>query len=439
MFGLLSSVQVKHKYLAGLTKAMKVLVEAYGCTLNHGESEEFIEKILEQGHDIVANESEADAFAIFTCGVIETTEKHMLKRIGQLALDSSKSLLVCGCLGNINPEAIMEIAPHARMYGPSEQIRASKYFDDSDKSGIREFDSQPKIGILPIATGCLGNCSYCITKKARGPLQSRPVQEIKQRLEMLVARGCAEIQVCAQDTASYGQDIDESLESLIKELETVHGNFMIRIGMMNPASLERNLQTILRAYESDKVFKFLHLPLQSGSNSILEAMNRGHTSQDYDRTVTEFRRKFPDLALSTDIIVGFPGETDNDFQASVILLHHIRPDIINITKFSSRPSTEANEMENQVFGGTIKKRSKDFTDLRFELTGINYKALFGKKIRALATECLVEGTTFMRTQNYRPILIPDKLELGKWYEIEITGVERVYLTGKLIAKMGHNV
>ena len=412
---------------------MKVLVEAYGCTLNHGESEEFIEAILQQGHDIVAQESEADAFALFTCGVIETTEKHMLKRIGQLAVDSSKRLLVCGCLGNINPKAIMEIAPHARLYGPSEQIRASKYFDDSDESGIREFNSQPKIGILPISTGCLGNCSYCITKKARGPLQSRPIKEIKQRLETLITRGCVEIQVCAQDTACYGQDIGESLETLAKELETVAGDFMMRIGMMNPSSLERNLQKILRAYECDKVFKFLHLPLQSGSNSVLEAMNRGHTAQDYDRTVTEFRRKFPDMALSTDIIVGFPGETDDDFQASMILLYHSKPDIINITKFSSRPGTEANEMKNKVFGGTIKKRSKDFTDLRFELTGKNYGNLFGQKVKALATECLVEGTTFMRTHNYRPILVPDKLELGKWYDIEITGVERVYLTGKLIA------
>ena len=166
---------------------MKVLVEAYGCTLNHGEAEEFKEAILKMGHKIVNSESEAETYAIFTCGVIKTTEKHMLKRIGQLAVDSSKKLLVCGCLGNINPEAIIKTAPNAQMFGPAQQLLASKVFSDShdsesdfinhqsnesdnskEPSGSEESNNS-RVGILPIATGCTGNCSYCITKKALWP------------------------------------------------------------------------------------------------------------------------------------------------------------------------------------------------------------------------------------------------------------------------------
>ena len=409
---------------------MKVLVEAYGCTLNHGEAQEFIEALLEKGHEIVDIEPEADAYAIFTCGVIKTTEKHMLKRIGQLVLNSSKKLLVCGCLGNISPEAIMKIAPNAQMFGPAQQLLASEVFSNSDsESGF--MNRQSKVGILPIATGCTGNCSYCITKKARGPLQSRPIQEIKQRLEMLFARGFSEIQVCAQDTAIYGTDIGSGLGTLINELKTVEGNFMIRIGMMNPANVKKHLDEILEAYESQRVFKFLHLPVQSGSDLVLEAMNRNYTAQDYDDIVKAFRARFPEMALSTDIIVGFPGETDKDFQASLSLIRRSKPDLINITRFSSRPGTEAHEMTNKVFPGTARERSKELTTLRFQITGENYELMIGQKVRGLASECLVEGTTIMRTKNYKPIVIPEALELGEWYDLMITGTERVYLKGKL--------
>ncbi len=411
-----------------------MLVEAYGCTLNHGEAQEFIEAILEQGHKIAADEAQADAYAIFTCGVIKTTEKHMLKRIGQLSVDSSKMLLICGCLGNINPEAIMEIAPNAQMFGPSEQSLASKVFSNSYDSEDNSRSLQSKVGILPIATGCTGNCSYCITKKARGTLQSRPIKEIKQRLEMLVARGCVEIQVCAQDTAVYGTDIGSDLGTLINELETVEGNFMLRIGMMNPANVKDHLDEIIEAYENTKVFKFLHLPVQSGSDSVLKAMNRMYTAQDYEDIIKAFRARFPKMALSTDIIVGFPGETDEDFQASLSLIRRGKPDLINITRFSSRPGTEAHEMKNGVFPGTARGRSKELTTLRFQITSDNYKQMIGQKVRALASECLVEGTTSMRTKNYNPIVVPENLELGKWYDIVITGTERVYLIGKIKSK-----
>lgn len=408
-----------------------MLVEAYGCTLNHGEAQEFIEAILKQGHEIVDSEPEADAYAIFTCGVIKTTEKHMLKRIGQFVLDDSKMLLVCGCLGDINPEAIMEIAHKAQMFGPAQQILASKVFSESHDSERGPMNPQSKVGILPIATGCTGNCSYCITKKARGPLQSRPIKEIKQRLEMLVARGCVEIQVCAQDTAVYGHDIGSNLRSLIEELETVQGNFMIRIGMMNPANVKKHLDEILEAYESQKVFKFLHLPVQSGSDTVLEAMNRAYTAQDYEDIVKAFRARFPEMALSTDIIVGFPGESDENFQESLSLIRRSKPDLINITRFSSRPGTEAHEMINKVFPGTARERSKELTTLRFQITGENYECMIGQKVRGLASECLVEGTTIMRTKNYKPIVVPEALELGKWYDLEITGAEHVYLKGKI--------
>ncbi len=412
---------------------MRVLVEAYGCTLNKGEAEEFTEAIIDNGNVVIASEAEAEAFAIFTCGVIETTEKHMLKRIGQLSKYKEKKLLVCGCLGNINPESILKNAPHAQLFGPSEHMLASEIFSNSNERKM-EKQATSKVGILPIATGCSGDCSYCITKKARGPLKSRTAQEIKQRLEMLVADGFVEIQICAQDTAIYGTDIGSNLGNLIEELETVDGDYMMRIGMMNPASLKNNFDNIVRAYASKKIFKFLHLPAQSGSIYILDAMNRRHLPEDYVDLVNEFKARYPEMALSTDTIIGFPGETDEDFQTTIELMEKIKPDIINITRFSSRPGTPADLMKNKVPSWIAKERSRIMTELRFRLTGQNYGKMNGQIVRALATERHIDGTSFLRTRNYKPIVIYSDIELGKWYEIEITGASRVYLNGKLYQK-----
>jgi len=161
-------------------------------------------------------------------------------------------------------------------------------------------------------------------------------------------------------------------------------------------------------------------------------MNRIYGAKDYENIVRAFRAKFPEIALSTDIIVGFPGETDEDFQASLNLIRKSSPDLINITRFSSRPDTEAHEMTNPIFPGTARERSKELTELRFKITGENYQQMIGQKLRGLASECLVQGTTIMRTDNYKPVVIPETLELGEWYNIQITGIERVYLKGKLV-------
>ena len=413
---------------------MKVFIEAYGCTLNHGEAAEFTDGLLRLGHELVSHENEADACVIFTCGVIETTERHMLRRIGQLAAEPERKLMVCSCLVDINPNAIMNVAPQALLIHTSEHMQGLRYFEGHEQNIPELPERNSAVGILPISTGCSGSCAYCITRKARGALRSRPPDEIRHRLERLVARNSVEIQICAQDTAIYGADIGMNLGSLVDTLETVEGNYMMRIGMMNPANTRRYLDHILRAYDSQKVFKFLHIPVQSGSDPVLERMNRGYTVEDFIEIVEMFRSRFPGLALSTDIIVGFPGETDDDFQASVNLIERIRPDLINITRFSSRPGTPADTMKNKVPGWTAKERSRRMTELRFKITGQNYEDMIGQNVRALATERHVEGTTFLRTGNYKPIVVKSAMELGEWYDVEITGARKVYLNGKLASE-----
>ncbi len=408
---------------------MRVYIEAYGCTLNRGEASEFTRHISNQGHLVVQDPAEADAYAIFTCGVIQATENHMLRRIGELA-SQDKQLLVCGCLVNINKDAIQKFAPGACLFKPAEQHKAAEYLGNVG-APTPSTDSESAIGILPMATGCIGLCTYCITRHARGSLQSRPVKELEARLQELVSLGKAEIQLCAQDSAIYGQDLGTNLNELVGQLESVPGDFMMRIGMMNPANVMKSLDSLLEAFESPKVFKFLHLPVQSGSQRVLDSMNRGHGPGDFLEIVEAFRSRFPDMVLSTDIIVGFPGESDAEFQESVQLIKDTKPDIINITRFSPRPGTPAHGMGNQVHGRSVKARSRQLTELKFGMTEGLQDRFEGIEIRALATERRAAGTTFLRSRDYRPIVVQGEHELGRWYNIKITGSEPTHLLGLL--------
>jgi threonylcarbamoyladenosine tRNA methylthiotransferase CDKAL1 len=420
-----------HIYLAAMAIPMKILVEAYGCTLNHGEAEEFIDGLLDMGHELVEEPDVADAFVLFTCDVIETTENHMLKRIGEFAISPEKMLMVCGCLPNISPGKILRIAPHALLIGTAEHMKSLGQFNTPNQKAFLN-ERASSIGILPIASGCLSACAYCITKNARGSLQSRYPEVLAERLKIILARRPAEIQLCAQDTAIYGQDIGVDLADLIERLEAIDGDFMMRIGMMNPASILKNMERILQAYHGPKVFKFLHLPVQSGSDAVLEGMNRRYRVEQFEKIVRIFRSEFPEMCLSTDIIVGFPGETDDDFQKTIELIERTKPDMVNITRFSSRPGTQGHTMKSRVPSRIAKDRSAILTDLKFSLTDASYGTFEDRTFKALATERRAEGTTFLRTSGYKPIVVPNMLELGKWYEVRVVGSEKAHLTGVLI-------
>jgi len=411
---------------------MRVLVEAYGCSLNRGECEELVDELVERGHSITRNEAKADLVVIFTCGVIETTERRMLKRIGHFAR-IGKELAVCGCLGDISPDNITAVAPKARLFPVTRHAEVLDWLEGPTKGpGVARLLDRGSVGILPVSSGCDGSCSYCVTRLARGELKSRPADELIARARTLVERGAVELQVCAQDTAAYGGDRGTTLSSLISSLIEIDGDFMIRIGMMNPENASRALPELIETYRNGKVFKFLHLPVQSGSDAVLERMGRRYRVKDFVDIVKEMRATFPDISLSTDIIEGFPGETDAEFAETVDLMNRITPDIINITRFSSRPGTDAAIMNDQVPSRIAKDRSRILTEMRFDIGKRKYEQMLGKRMKVLATEERVAGTTFLRTVNYRPVVVEEPLDLSKWYEIEVTGHTKTHLVGRVI-------
>ena len=411
---------------------MKVLVESYGCTLNRGEGDEFTQAAQALGHTITDNEEDAEAAVLFTCGVIETTERRMLKRIEELK--GVERFLICGCLGNISPEKILSLAPNAKLVQPTDHITALSMLDGGAHSPHTEPPKQSPIGILPIASGCLGDCAYCVTRVARRDLRSRSVNDIVDRAKHLIGRGAVELQVCAQDTIIYGRDIGSDLDTLVTSLAKLDGDFMMRVGMMNPRYAVHDIDEILRTYSHAKVFRFLHLPVQSGCDAVLERMGRGYAVDDFITVIGAFRKTFPRSTISTDIIVGFPGETDGEFEDTVDLIKETRPDIVNVTRFSARPNTPAAKMGGQVVSRIAKERSRRLTDLRFEILSSKFEDRIGMIVEALATEHRKPGTTLLRTGEYWPIMVKRRLSLGRRYEISLKGYEKTHLIGEVYPK-----
>jgi len=199
---------------------------------------------------------------------------------------------------------------------------------------------------------------------------------------------------------------------------------------MTPDRLAHILDDLLEAYRARQVYKFLHLPVQSGHDDILRAMGRRYTSRDYMELVSRFRDRFRDLTLSTDIIVGFPGEGEEEFQASVELLRKLRPDMLNITRFSPRPGTAAWSMGPKIRGSVVKTRSRLLTSIQQEMGLERNRHWMGRRVSVLAVERGKGRSTLCRTDEYRPVVVRESLMLGRWYDITVIDATPHYLLGK---------
>ncbi len=407
---------------------MKVYIESYGCISNLCDSKKMENLLKEAGFSIIDRFDQADAAIINTCTVTKFTERKMLKRIEALR---SKKLIVTGCLPAAQPELLEGFNVDTVTPRNLHEICAKLGGKSAAENGIPPSGISGVTGYVSICEGCAGACSYCIVKKARGGLRSYPPDAIEAQVRMLVSQGASEIQITAQDTSAYGIDLKNiNLASLIKRISAIEGNFMIRIGMMNPATAKPIREELIDAYASPKVFKFLHLPVQSGSNKILERMNRGYRVEDYCAIVNAFRTRYPDLLLSTDYIVGFPGESEEDFELTKKNLLETKPIKVNITRFSARPHTLAFEMPDMV-ERLKKQRSRILTKLHHQITSEYYKSLVGKQLSVLTTERGKQNTTIARDCSYRNIVIKEMLPLGKWLSVKVVDSSTTYAIAQL--------
>lgn len=417
---------------------MKFCIETYGCTSNMGNSQDLAQALQELGH-IPSSIEEADAIIVNTCAVTEKTERKVLHRLRQL---QGRRLVVAGCLPAALPASLSGLSCRGLLgllngssAGKIEELFGlSRPYPDltlpsSGRPGRQPF--QDLCGIVNVAQGCNGTCSYCIVRKARGRLKSRSPDDVAMQVKRMADLGLVEIQITAQDTAAYGSEQGTDLAYLLSLLATIPGQFMLRAGMMNPKSLLSIQDRILEAFRSPKVYKFLHLPVQSGSERILREMERGYHAADIPGLVDSFRSSFPDICIITDVIIGFPGETEEDFRASMQLIERMQPDKVNLTRFSARPGTTAARLYDMP--DRIKKeRSREMTRQWLETAARRNERYVGEVLSALVTERGRDGTMKARAENYQGIVVEGNPRLGSIIKVLVTASNPFFISGQLL-------
>ena len=418
----------------------KIFVEAYGCSASFADSEMISGLIVNGGHTLVTNSTESDLNLIVTCSVKDTTANKMMYRIKSL---KTKPLIVAGCLPKAEKENVEKFSENASLLGPSslgktlEVInstlggRKQIALEDSDlsKVGLPKVRLNPTVGIVEIASGCMSECTFCQTKLSKGDLSSYRLGDIVRQVQTEIKEGCKEVWLTSTDNGCYGLDIGTDLPSLVNAVTEIPEDFMIRVGMMNPMYMPRIKEKLIESYDNKKVFKFLHIPVQSGSDKVLNDMKRGHTSQTFREIVKKTKEKFPNFTISTDIIVGFPSETEEDFQKTVQLLDETKPDVVNLSKYSARPGTDAAELK-QIDAAEVKRRSKIIFDQINNISLESNKKWIGWKGKVLFDENTEEGIKG-RNYAYKPIAVNDKVKIGDSCIVEITDATRKRLIGKI--------
>jgi MiaB-like tRNA modifying enzyme len=413
---------------------MKVFFETFGCTSNQADTE-IMRGIVGGNHNIVSTLEDSDVVVINSCGVIERTQRKVIKKIKESKV-IGKKVILAGCLPKIEPESILEYRPDSTVPPASinqinqavEAAFKGLSFNPSyqvlDKASLVEPNGGP-IAKIPISEGCLGSCSYCATRFARGKLRSFRIESIIKAVEEAVADGCREIQLTAQDTGIYGMDRGRALTELLAEICGVEGDFRVRVGMMNPSSAIYNTSDLIDAFKNKKIYKFLHLPLQSGDNKILRHMRRGYLAEDYLRATRRFRKEIPDLTLSTDVIIGYPNEDEESFKKTLRFIGTIKPNILNITRFSPRPNTRAANLKDMP--DRIKKeRSRNVSLLAKRISKRLNKNYLGTWQEVLITEQGKNGTLLGRTRSYKQVVL--RLgRIGEFKKVKITDAKENYL------------
>jgi threonylcarbamoyladenosine tRNA methylthiotransferase CDKAL1 len=419
---------------------MKIFIQTYGCTLNQSDSE-LMSGLLElAGHEIVADGKTADLIIFNTCTVKDSPEKsfyHALEKLSGLG----KKIIVAGCVSQSDPGnkklsqvslvGVRQLEHIADVVSVVQEGRVVKLLDfkKNNRLNLPKIRKNPVVEIIPISAGCLGDCTFCKTRFARGTLFSYDPDEIKRQMQNAIKDGVKEVWLTSQDAGAYGKDIGSDLITLLDELLKIPGEHKIRLGMINPDHAKEMLPGLIKILNHERMFKFIHLPVQSGSNSVLKNMRRKYSVEDFNRVVVALRKGVSDLTVATDLIIGFPGESEEDHEASKKLIAEMKFPIINMTKFYPRSGTLASKMKLHPTK-LVKKRSSELVSLQKKL--IDNKEWLGWVGDIVIDEIGKNGESIGRNSSYVQIVLKIKrMALGSVVKVRVVGVHQYYLECEL--------
>jgi threonylcarbamoyladenosine tRNA methylthiotransferase CDKAL1 len=423
-----------------------IYIESYGCSASQCEAEIMAGLLEASGFDIIKNEKYADLIIIVTCYVKSPTEQRILFRIKQLKESyRDKKLIIAGCMPEGIYRTVVGIAPEASLVSThhvKEIAQAVKktlegkrveYLGKSEevKLCLPKIRKNPMIDIVPISSGCNSSCAYCCVRLAKGKLSSYPKDIIIKEIENSIKQGCKEVWLTSQDNASYGLEDKSNLSELLNEISIIPGNFLVRVGMMNPKNVLPILEDLINSYQKDKIYKFLHLPIQSGDDKILERMSRGYKVEDFLKIVKEFRKNI-NLNLWTDVIVGFPEETEDQFENTVKVIEEIKPDWTNVSKFGLRHKTAAEKLE-QLSRKVVNERSEKISEIVRKISFEKNKECIGWEGLVLISKRGNEAGQWLgRNPAYKLVLVKSKENLlGNFVKVRIKEAGYSHLMGVL--------
>ena len=435
----------------------------YGCQMNVHESEKLAGILESMGYNLTENREEADVVVFNTCAIRETAEQKIMGNIGEFKSLKKKKpnmiIAVCGCMTQQNnyPQMLKEKFPFIDIIFGTHNLSSfgeflkrrietgKKLVEITETEDISTRDNMPKkrtSGInawINITYGCNNFCSYCIVPYVRGREVSRPKEEIICEIKKALEEGYKQITLLGQNVNSYGNDNHEkfgTFAGLLNDIDNLEGNFRIRFMTSHPKDLTEDVLRVIA--KSTKIVHYLHLPVQSGSDKILKLMNRHYTRENYLNLIEKARKIIPDVEFSSDIIVGFPGETEEDFYETLDIVKRVGYQQLFTYIYSRRKGTVADKLENQIPLAVKKERIKKLISLEQELATEISQKYVGTVVNVLLEDnhpkkqgYLVGDTFFGKTISVKG----DNSLIGRFVRVKVTGAKLTVLSGEIVEEI----
>ncbi len=428
---------------------MQIAYYTLGCKVNQYDTQMMRDLLESQGHESVSFQSHADCYIINTCSVTNMSDRKSRQMISRCKkLNADAIIVVCGCFSQLSADEVAKIENVDIVLGTANRKDILKYLNEYAKNKIQivapadlknettlsneeilRFDEKTR-AILKIEDGCQNFCSYCIIPFARGKIRSKQPSDILKELKNLKEEGYQEVVLTGIHLASYGRDLDNLTLCDAIDLACEQGFERVRLGSLEPIIVTENF--LERISKHKNLMPSFHLSLQSGSDTVLQRMNRCYTSDMYARAVELLRKYYPNCAITTDIIVGFPGESEEEFSQTLSFVDRIAFSKIHIFPYSIRQGTKAAEMKDQISPTVKSERSKrlELLEQKYRLQFMN--AQIGQTLPVLF-EQIKNGMWEGYTENYLPVLIESQENLsGKLLSVQIVATDGQMLAAKSI-------
>ena len=422
---------------------MRVGIYSLGCKVNIYESEYVIDLLKNHGYEIVSFDEEADIYIINTCSVTNEADRKSRKIIREAKRRNSDAIvIVMGCYSQVN-DVLADI-----VIGNKDKSKILDYIEEYmlnrksikkiynlrdgcsfENMSISNFDNHTR-AFVKIQDGCNAFCSYCIIPYTRGSIRSKNFADVINEVINLVNNGYKEIVLTGIHTGRYGMDLGNvNLEMLLRKLVSINGIYKIRLSSIEINEITPGIIDLIK--NNEKMAKHLHIPIQSGSDKILKSMNRRYDTKYFIDRVNEIKNSISDISITTDLIVGFPGENDDDFEETINTIKRIGFTKIHTFPYSIRKGTPASVMDNQVDGNVKKARVRKILDLSCELEKKYYLKYMDRELEGIS-EVHSNGDSFILTSNYISIKLDKKVDSNKVLRARVSRIDDSFVYGNLV-------